>query len=551
LKNTINRNEGLFKTDWNFENMNIGGLNKEFKELFRRAFVSRIYSSEVIAKLGIKHVKGILLYGPAGTGKTLIARELSKMLNSKEPKIINGPEILNKFVGESEGKIRELFRPAEDDYKRYGDKSELHVIIFDEFDSLAVARGSHTGSTGVNDSIVTQILAKMDGVESLNNILIIGMTNRIDIIDSALLRPGRFELNLEISLPNEQGRLEILNIHTATMRKNKNLAEDVNLVELAAQTKNFTGAELEGLIRPATSFSLNRNIPDLKKLKDLPKDVMVLKSDFEQALDEVKPAYGVHETELNNRAPYGIIEFSAPVRENKIKIKSFLEQLKVSKFSLFNLCFKGDVGSGKTALACQMALESGFPYIRLLSAELFSGEPDLMKTHKIKRMFEEAYKSSLSLIILDDLEQLIEYVSIGPRFSNPVLQTLINCLKQNPPSGHKLFTILTTSLGSEGNLLSDLGLGKLFSATIELPNITNMKEFCEIISTQFEITSEYKEEIMKLTSRKKVKSIISFAEDGEMLLEYQIKEILLGLENIKYESKDLIEGLKEVFILES
>lgn len=132
----------LFKTDFNFEQLGIGGLDKEFADIFRRAFASRIYPPAVVAQLGISHVKGMLLYGPPGTGKTLIARQIGKALRAKEPKIVNGPEVLNKYVGQSEENIRALFADAEADQKKLGDNSPLHIIIFDELDAICKSRGS-------------------------------------------------------------------------------------------------------------------------------------------------------------------------------------------------------------------------------------------------------------------------------------------------------------------------------------------------------------------------------------------------------------------------
>lgn len=196
--------------DFKFEDMGIGGLDTEFSQIFRRAFASRIFPPGLIEKLGIQHVKGILLYGPPGTGKTLIARQIGKMLNSREPKVINGPEVLNKYVGQSEENIRKLFADAEKEYKEKGDESGLHIIIFDELDAVCKQRGSGAGGgTGVGDSVVNQLLSKLDGVDQLNNILLIGMTNRMDMIDDALLRPGRLEVHMEISLPDEPGRAQV------------------------------------------------------------------------------------------------------------------------------------------------------------------------------------------------------------------------------------------------------------------------------------------------------------------------------------------------------
>ena len=195
----------IFKQDFSFSEMGIGGLDKEFSDIFRRAFASRIFPAAVVKKLGVNHVKGMLLFGPPGTGKTLIARQIGKMLNGKEPKIVNGPEVLSKYVGQSEENIRNLFAEADAEYAERGDDSDLHIIIFDEIDSVCKQRGSSRDGTGVGDTVVNQLLSKIDGVNSLNNILVIGMTNRKDMMDDALLRPGRLEVQVEISLPDEAG----------------------------------------------------------------------------------------------------------------------------------------------------------------------------------------------------------------------------------------------------------------------------------------------------------------------------------------------------------
>ena len=151
----------IIKQDFNFESMGIGGLDNEFAMIFRRAFASRIFPPGLIEKMGIQHVKGILLFGPPGTGKTLIARQIGKALQAREPKIVNGPEILNKFVGQSEENIRKLFADAEKEYKEKGDESGLHIIIFDELDAICKQRGSKNDGTGVGDTVVNQLLSKV------------------------------------------------------------------------------------------------------------------------------------------------------------------------------------------------------------------------------------------------------------------------------------------------------------------------------------------------------------------------------------------------------
>ncbi len=184
-----------------------------------------------------------MLFGPPGTGKTLIARQLAKALNVKDLKIVNGPEVFSKFVGESEENIRKLFAEARADEQKLGDKSPLHIIVFDEIDAICKQRGMHGGvGAQVSDQVVNQLLTNIDGVEALNNIVVIGMTNRKDLLDEAILRPGRFEVHVEVKLPNAEGREQIFNIHTKDLRKNGLLDSKCSLKELASLTKNFTGA---------------------------------------------------------------------------------------------------------------------------------------------------------------------------------------------------------------------------------------------------------------------------------------------------------------------
>ena len=288
--------QSIINPNWDFSTMGIGGLDEEFNAIFRRAFASRVFPPEVMEQLGCSHVKGILLHGPPGTGKTLMARQIGKMLNAKEPKIVNGPEIFNKYIGESEARIRELFEDAEADERSLGPNSPLHIIIFDEIDAICKKRGSEHGMSGVNDTVVNQLLSKIDGVDRLNNILVIGMTNRPDMIDEALTRPGRLEVLVEIGLPKENGRVQILNIHTNTMKDNKKLAGDVNIEELAALTKNFSGAEIEGLVRAAQSCALNRLVkPDGGVSVDTEaiESLKITRADFLHALEhDIKPALG-------------------------------------------------------------------------------------------------------------------------------------------------------------------------------------------------------------------------------------------------------------------
>ncbi|KAM9560213.1 vesicle-fusing ATPase isoform 2-T3 [Salvelinus alpinus] len=475
--------QSIINPDWNFERMGIGGLDKEFSDIFRRAFASRVFPPDIVEQMGCKHVKGILLFGPPGCGKTLMARQIGKMLNAREPKVVNGPEILNKYVGESEANIRKLFADAEDEQKRLGANSGLHIIIFDEIDAICKQRGSMAGSTGVHDTVVNQLLSKIDGVEQLNNILVIGMTNRPDLIDEALLRPGRLEVKMEIGLPDEKGRVQILNIHTAKMRQFNLLGSDVDVSELAAETKNYSGAELEGLVRAAQSTAMNRHIKasatvevDLEKAVNL----QVHRDDFLGSLDnDIKPAFGTNSEDYASYIMNGIIKWGDPVTAVLDDGELLVQQTKNSdRTPLVSVLLEGPPNSGKTALAAKIAEESQFPFIKICSPDKMIGHSEIAKCQAIKKVFEDAYKSQLSCVVVDDIERLLDYVPIGPRFSNLVLQALLVLLKKPPPKGRKLLIIGTTS---RKDVLQEMEMLDAFSTTIHIPNISRGEQLVEAL----------------------------------------------------------------------
>ncbi|KAJ1727435.1 transport between ER and Golgi ATPase protein [Coemansia biformis] len=487
------RANAIIQPDFRFEDLGIGGLDTEFSSIFRRAFASRIFPAELVDRLGIQHVKGILLYGPPGTGKTLMARQIGKMLNAVEPLVVSGPEVLNKFVGQSEENVRKLFEPAEKEYRERGDDSQLHIIIFDELDAICKQRGSRSDSTGVGDSVVNQLLAKMDGVDQLNNILLIGMTNRKELIDDALLRPGRLEVHIEIGLPDESGRLQILKIHTAKIRENGILAPDVDLAELAAQTRNFSGAEIAALVKSASSYAFTRHVKvgSTAELSPDVSEMTIQRQDFANALDEVKPAFGAAAGDLELYLGSGIIEFAPHVHDALHKSHLFAEQVRQSSRSpLVSLLLHGPAGSGKTALAATIAQQSTYPFVRLVSPEAMVGFTDSQKVTAITKVFHDAYKSPLSLIVVDDIERLLEWVPIGARFSNAVLQTLLVLVKKHPPAGHRLFVIATTS---ERDILAQMDLAAVFSGEIYIESICTLEALEKVIchARLFDSTREY------------------------------------------------------------
>lgn len=495
----------LLKTNFNFFSLGIGGLKEEFATMFRRAFLSRVYKKDLMDRLRIDHVKGIMLYGPPGTGKTLIARQIGRLLNAREPKIVNGPEVLNKYVGQSEENIRELFKDAEKEWKKKGSASHLHIIIFDEIDAVCKKRSENSSIT---DQVVNQLLSKMDGVESLNNILVIGMTNRMDLIDPALLRPGRFEIHIEIGLPNLGDRKEILEIHTAAL-KNNNVLENVSLEEVAKQTNNYTGAELTAVVKSAVSYALERGLKrkneefdddadsgideassDLEHgsgdakhgtcggareegtQKDDPRqsirvsdNIKVTMEDFLKAIDEVKPAFGLNEQEFTifKKNYYSLKHHTDTMQQIKEKI-SYL--LKTTFYNTSNILLCGESGVGKTTLSVRAALGMKIPYVKLISPREVIGYSEVEKIQFIKEIFINGYKCKQCLIIIDDIESLIDYVPLGPRFSNAVLQTIKTFVRME--SNGKCFVIATCS---SLEIIEELSLRESFDSLVVVRKI--------------------------------------------------------------------------------
>ena len=250
----------------------VGGLDA-LKEELREAVEWPIKHKEAFDYVNVETPKGILLYGPPGTGKTLIAKALAKMTESNFISI-KGPELLSKWVGESEKGVREIFRKAR--------QVAPCIIFFDEIDALVPRRGYGGSESHVTESVVSQILTEIDGLEELQNVLIIGATNRLDIVDEALLRPGRFDRIIEVSNPDSKGRQHIFRIHT----KKKPLTNDVNVTKLVELTSGFSGAEIGAVANRAAITALKRYVSG--KSQNL-KEIKISQQDLIDAIDKVKP----------------------------------------------------------------------------------------------------------------------------------------------------------------------------------------------------------------------------------------------------------------------
>jgi len=254
-------------TKWN----DIGGVENVKRDL-KEAIEWPLKYPESFVRMGIRPPKGVLLYGAPGTGKTLLAKAVA---NESEANFIQikGPSLLSMWVGKSEEGVRKVFERAR--------QVSPCVIFFDEIDSLAGKRGqAFGGGAKVTENVLNQLLAEMDGIEDLTNVIVIGATNRPDILDPALMRPGRFDRIVYVPTPEKVGRLEILKIHTKKMRENNSLDKSVKLDKLAEETEGYTGADIEALVREAAMLALRENI-DAK---------LVTKKHFEKALEKVLPS---------------------------------------------------------------------------------------------------------------------------------------------------------------------------------------------------------------------------------------------------------------------
>jgi vesicle-fusing ATPase len=268
------------------------------------------------------------------------------------------------------------------------------------------------------------------------------------------------------------------------MREHKKLADNVNLDELAKITRNYSGAELEGLVRSATATAMNRIIKAKDRVEvdnDEADNLMVTSEDFEYAIEhDVKPAFGISEAELSsfvrNEIIHWNIETQVIISRGELVIQQTVES---SRNHLVSMMIKGPAGSGKTALAVTIAQKSNFPFVKVISPENMIGYHESAKCQVIKKIFEDAYKSPVSCIVIDDIDSLLDYVSIGPRFSNVVLQALIVLLRKQPPARHRLLILGTTSLSND--TIKSLGIENAFNSSVNVPSVTKGTEVIKIL----------------------------------------------------------------------
>lgn len=399
----------------------IGGLTEEVKKI-REMVELPLKHPEIFDKLGIEPPKGVLLHGPPGTGKTLLAKAVA---NESEAHFIllNGPECMSKFYGESEKRIRDIFEDAE--------KNAPSIIFIDEVDAIAPKREDVQGE--VERRVVSQLLTMMDGLKSRGRIIVIGATNRVNSIDPALRRPGRFDREVEISVPDKKARLNILKIHTRNMPLHKNVA----LETLAAKTHGFVGADLSALAKEAAMNVLRKLLPELKLEDDeaIPQEVLdkivITASDFEDALRVVRPSAMrevLVETPSVGWSDVGGLERTKGELKEAIDwpLRSPEAFKRLGIRAPRGILLYGPPGTGKTLLAKAVAKESEANFIHVKGPSLLSmwiGESE----RGLRKVFERARQVAPCVIFFDEIDALAgrRGFDLGSKVTERVLNQML------------------------------------------------------------------------------------------------------------------------------
>ena len=378
----------------------LGGLKKEVQKI-REMVELPMRHPELFEKLGIEAPKGVLLYGPPGTGKTLLAKAVAGETNSHFT-AISGPEIMGKYYGESEERLREIFKQAEE--------NTPSIIFIDEIDSIAPKRDEVTGE--VEKRIVSQLLTLMDGMKSRGKVVVIAATNRPDSIDPALRRPGRFDREIEIGIPDDEGRLEILQIHTRGMP----VDEKVDLKQFARITHGFVGADLESLSKEAAMKSLRRILPDIdlqqeKISGEILQKIKISEDDFREALKEVRPSalrevlVQIPNVTWDDVGGLDVLkdELKEAV-EWPLKHKEAFDYVDVATPK--GILLHGPPGTGKTMIAKALAKMTESNFISVKGPELLSkwvGESE----KGVREIFRKARQAAPCIIFFDEIDALV------------------------------------------------------------------------------------------------------------------------------------------------
>jgi transitional endoplasmic reticulum ATPase len=396
----------------------VGGLKEKTKAM-REIVELPLRHPELFSRLGIEPHSGILLYGPPGCGKTLLAKVLA---SESEANMfpINGPEIMNKYYGETEAKLRDIFKEAKD--------KSPSIIFIDEIDAIAPKREEAYGD--VEKRVVAQLLALMDGLTDRGNVIVLGATNRPDSVDPALRRPGRFDREFEITVPNEDERLEILQIHTRGMPT----SNDIDLKELSLELHGYTGADIKSLCREAAMKSIRRYLPEIdleteKISSEVLQSMQIRLIDFYDAMHEVVPTamreFYVERPKVWWHDVGGLDEVKKGLTDNLIM--AIKEPSKFTKMGIRppkGALLYGPPGCGKTLLGRAVATETGANMILVRGPEILSkwmGESE----KAVREIFRKAKASSPCVVIFDELDALAKFKSNEGGVGETILSQLL------------------------------------------------------------------------------------------------------------------------------
>ena len=462
----------------------VGGLKSEIKAM-REIVELPLRHPELFNILGIEPHSGILLYGPPGCGKTLIAKVLASESEANMFSI-NGPEIMNKYYGETEARLRDIFKEAKD--------NSPSIIFVDEIDAIAPKRDEAFGD--VEKRVVAQLLALMDGLTERGNVIVLGATNRPESVDPALRRPGRFDREVEISVPNEEGRLEVLEIHTRGMP----ISDDIKLKTLAAELHGYTGADIKSLCREAAMKAINRYLPDIdleteRISTDVLKAMDVRLIDFYNAMHEVVPTamreFYVERPKVWWQDVGGLGETKDALNDNLILAmkdpSKFLDMgIKPPKGALLY----GPPGCGKTLLARALATESGANMILVRGPEILSkwvGESE----KAIREIFRKAKTSSPCVVIFDELDSLARYKTGDmDGVSETILSQLLTEMEEGSSS-----KVVVIGITNRPDLLDNslLRTGRLdLSLYVQPPDEKGRLEIIKILTDKMPLTNDIK-----------------------------------------------------------